>query len=203
MLMRWPEAWAASRTAPRRAVSMARGAVVQPPIVTELRDIFHTIVDIAGLADATAQLPPAFDASDGKSMLCLLTDPSGSQCDYAPNPGPWRAWIDLEHSTCYNETNHWSALTDGRLKYVYRAWDGGDQLFNLTQDPYEATDLAVLPEYADVVAHWRRRMVDQFEAEGRGPDWVQHAQLMVRPNGQTYSPNYPQQPHTSSQALRS
>ena len=53
-------------------------------------------------------------------MLCLLTDPTGTRCEYAPNPGPWRQYLDLEHSTCYNETNHWNALTDGLIKYVHR-----------------------------------------------------------------------------------
>ncbi len=67
-------------------------------------------------------------------MLCLLRDPTGSRCDYPPNPGPWRSWIDMEHNTCYNLTNHWSALTDGRMKYIFRAWKGDEQLFNLTAD---------------------------------------------------------------------
>ena len=31
----------------------------------------------------------------------------------------------------------------------------------------------------------------QFEAEGRGPAWVQNGTLMIRTKGQTYSPNYP------------
>ena len=153
-------------------------------------------------------------------MLCLLADPTGATCAYAPNPGPWRAFIDLEHSTCYNATNHWSALTDGRTKYVtprnlprspasslelarsptisrdpryvYRAWRGDEQLFNLTADPREAADLAALAAYRDVLVAWRMRMVAQFEAEGRGPDWVHDGRLMVRPKGQTYSPNFPQ-----------
>ncbi len=79
-------------------------------------------------------------------LLCLLRDPSGATCDYAPNPGPWRPWLDMEHSTCYNETNHWSALTDGRMKYVFRAWAPDlatqEQLFNLTTDPGERVQLS-------------------------------------------------------------
>ena len=31
----------------------------------------------------------------------------------------------------------------------------------------------------------------RVEAEARGPEWVQAGQLMVRPDGQTYGPNYP------------
>lgn len=130
MLLRWPEAW--ERRSGR--VALARGAILEPPLVTELRDVFHTLIDAAGLASSVAAQSPPFDAADGKSMLCLLRDPSGLRCDYAPNPGPWRTFVDLEHSTCYNITNHWNALTDGRMKYVYKAWSGHEQLFNLTSD---------------------------------------------------------------------
>ena len=193
MLLRWPDAYAQ-----RRAVRVSRGAVLEPPIVTELRDVFHTIVDAAGLAGTVAKRRPRFDATDGKSMLCLLADPTGSRCGYAPNPGPWREWVDLEHSTCYNVTNHWSALTDGKLKYIYRAWRGDEQLFNLTDDPKEETDLAALPGHASVVALWRRRLVRQFEAEGRGDKWVQGGTLMVREQGETYGPNYPKGPQAKA-----
>ena len=102
--------------------------------------------------------------------------------------------IDLEHSTCYNMTNHWNALTDGRTKYIYRAWKGDEQLFNLTRDPREAVDLAQAAEYAPVLAAWRQRMVAQFESEQRGKAWVQGGRLMVRPRGLTYGPNFPRQP---------
>ena len=34
-------------------------------------------------------------------------------------------------------------------------------------------------------------MVAQFEQEGRGPKWVSDGKLMVRIQGQGYSPNYP------------
>ena len=82
----------------------------------------------------------SFAATDGKSLLCLLADPTGkAACDYPPNPGPWRQWIDMEHAQCYNASNHWSALTDGRMKYIQRASAGDEQLFNLTAYPGETT----------------------------------------------------------------
>ena len=54
----------------------------------------------------------------------------------------------MEHSTCYNVTNHWNALVgvdpkfphEGKMKYIFRAYfglNGGEQLFNLTADPSE------------------------------------------------------------------
>ena len=55
----------------------------------ELRDVLHTVLDAAG-PDAVATIPPGhFGKEDGKSMLCLLRDPSGKKhCSYAGNPGP-------------------------------------------------------------------------------------------------------------------
>lgn len=184
MLVRWPEAAAA-------AVTIARGTTISN-LVTELRDVLATALDIAG---AGAAAPAGhFKPEDGKSMLCLLQDPTGATCDYSPNPGPWREFLDLEHSTCYNESNHWNALTDGRVKYIFRAFFADEQLFNLTADPHELVELSGDPAYARTLALWRGRMVAQFESEGRGDGWVKDGVLQRRTQGQTTSPNYPHQP---------
>jgi len=206
MLMRWPERWAAAQAAAGTPVKVARGATLAAPIVTELRDVYHTLVDAAGLGDNASAVTPfggggvtAFDATDGKSMLCLLRDPSGATCDYPPNPGPWRPWLDMEHSTCYNETNHWSALTDGRMKYVFRAWAPDlatqEQLFNLTADPGERVQLSQHAAYGAELARWRGRMAKQFQDEGRGAGWVAFdGTLLQRTKSTTYGPNYPAAP---------
>ena len=51
-------------------------------------------------------------------------------------------WIDLEHNICYSPSNNWNALCDGKVKYVFHAEDGGEQLFDLALDPGEMNDLA-------------------------------------------------------------
>jgi hypothetical protein len=176
-----------------------RGTTIHPPIVSELRDVFHTMIDAAGIAHNATLVKPrssgdvtAFAQEDGKSLLCLLRDPTGTtDCDYPPNPGPWRQWIDMEHSTCYNASNHWSALTDGTMKYIFRANAGDEQLFNLTADPRETMEVSGLQEYTDELQKWRTRMVKQFEDEGRGDGWVKDSKLVKRTTGTTYSPLYP------------
>ena len=209
MLLRWPEAWerlpanggGGGGGGAGRRVALRRGSVIRAPLVAEMRDVFHTLVDAAGAASNASLVPPrgppqplapwsTFDAADGKSLLCLLADPSGAVCDYAPKPGPWRRWIDMEHDIVYNATNHWSALTDGRVKYIFRAYWGDEQLFNLTADPAERRDLSRVESYGPTLALWRQRMVDQFEAEGRGASWVKDGQLQRRTEGQMYSPNF-------------
>ena len=59
----------------------------------------------------------------------------------------WREYVDLEHTICYNNSNHWNALTDGRVKYIFNAMDASEQLFNLTADPGELNDLSALPQF--------------------------------------------------------
>eukprot|EP00729_Bicosta_minor_P003230 gene3230-7363_t len=184
MLMRWPQSYSS-------VASIPRGTVITG-LVSELRDIFHTAVDVG---DAAGLIPAGhFKPEDGKSLLCLLKDPTGATCDYAGNPGPWRQALDMEHSTCYNESNHWNALTDGSIKYVFRAFFGDEQLFNLTADKYELEELSNDPLYQDTLKKWRGLMVAQFENEGRGPNWVANGMLQQRTEGQTYSPNYPPAP---------
>jgi hypothetical protein len=58
--------------------------------------------------------PPSLPSSafiPSPAILRLLTV-SGRACS-------WRGYIDLELSTCYNETNHWNALTDGAMKFLF------------------------------------------------------------------------------------
>ena len=172
MLIRWPASVASQ--IPRGSVSYE---------VTELRDVFPTMADAAGL-----EIPATVD---GASLLCLV-DPTRKQCSQ------WREYLDLEHSTCYNAQNHWNALTDGKVKYIFNANYAAnstvfpqEQLFNLTADPYELVDLHASAAYASELSMWRERMVKQFENEGRGDVWVKAGVLQQRTAGQTYSPNYP------------
>ena len=126
MLLRWPESMAAN-------VTVGRGTTLQ--VLTELRDVFPTLLDAAG----ALSLVPDNYSMDGKSLLCLLQDPSGRKCG-------WREYLDLEHDICYNDTNHWNGLTDGVMKYVFNAYFPAEQLFNLTADPGERVDLASHPK---------------------------------------------------------
>lgn len=168
MIVRWPKSM-------EKQVKMKRGSTSS--FVVELRDVFPTFLSVAGV------IPPP-NTTEGLSVTCLLSDPSGKSCN-------WRQWLDLEHSICYNATNHWNALTDGKMKYIFNAYDADEQLFNLTADPMERIELSENSDYKKELELWRGRMVAQFEREGRGPKWVQNGTLIARPTGQTYSPNYP------------
>jgi arylsulfatase len=198
MMIRWPTSFPS--VAPRNSTT---------DLIAELRDVFPTTLAIAGIT------PPAGTIIDGLPWTCVLLDPSGATCETpyerrqlagnelsaAPEQlagssslvtsSAWRQWIDGEHDICYNASVHWSSLTDGKVRYVFLALTAGEQLFDLTVDPYEMNNLAADPAHASVLALWRSRMVAQFEAENRGPRFVVNGTLVARPDSYLYSPNYP------------
>lgn len=159
MILRCPKGW---ETAPA-------GTRIDRPV--ELRDVLPTFLDAAG---TEAPIP-----LDGKSLLELARNPEAA----------WRPWIDLEHCQCYAESHNWTALTDGRRKYIYQFLDGQEQLFDLDNDPAELNDLAADPAHANELGAWRGRMIAHLEE--RGEAFVKNGRLVTRPKGVLYSPNYP------------
>ncbi len=89
---------------------------------------------------------------------------------------------------CYNK-DHWNALTDGRVKYIYYAYDGRKQLFDLRKDPGELNDLATEPAHKSVLLQWRQRMVEHLSE--RGEQFVSNGKLVIRKKRLLYSPRYP------------
>ena len=159
MLLRWPKSM---------AMDDRRGRTLSEPV--ELRDVLPSFLDAAG-----ARIP---DNLDGRSMLDLVRG----------NTRNWRQHIDLEHSMCYDQ-DHWNALTNGRFKYIYFAYDGREQLFDIEHDPGELRDLAAEESHRSVLLQWRRRMADHL-AE-RGGRFVSNGELTVRKTRLLYSPNFP------------
>lgn len=159
MMIRWPKGM----------IGAKRGQVRMEP--TELRDIPGTILAAGG-----AKLPVPID---GRSLVeCVGQDGKG-----------WREWIDLEHDVCYDKANHWSALTNGREKYIYHARDGEEMLFDLTADPHEMKNLAGDAAHSAKLREWRGRMLRHLEP--RGDAFVKGGNLALRPESTLYSPRYP------------
>ncbi len=150
--------------------------------VVELRDILPTFLDIAG-----AEIP---EDLDGASLLPLLREKHAR----------WREYIDLEHATCYNADNYWCGLTDGKMKYIWFFRTGEEQLFDLSRDPQEKTDLSAQKEYRKVLELWRKRMIVHLEE--RGEEFVKDGQLQKLQNTYLYSPNYPQDKRSKRDKLK-
>jgi arylsulfatase A-like enzyme len=159
MIVRWP----------KDTLSDERGRAISQPV--EIRDILPTFMDVARA--------PGADTLDGKSLLGLVAD----------RRAKWRDAIDLEHDICYDASNHWTAMTDGRTKYIFHAATGEEQFFDLRDDPYELHDLVVDGGAKRRVSEWRDRMIEHL-AE-RGEPFVVNGKLGVRPESYLYSPNWP------------
>lgn len=159
MILRWPK---------RTGTDQQRGKTLPQP--TELRDVLPTFLHAAG-----ATIPSHLD---GRSLLELVRG----------NTRNWRPHIDLEHSMCYDQ-DHWTALTDGRIKYIYFAYDGREQLFDLQKDPGELRNLAGEPAQESLLKEWRRRMIQHLSE--RGEEFVSGGKLAIRKKRLLYSPHYP------------
>ena len=137
-----------------------RGQVRQE--LVELRDVFPTFLDAAGL--------PRPAAVEGMSLLEVLRGKPG------------RKLLDLEHASCYAPKDGWVALMDERYKYVYFEHTGQQQLFDLSRDPHEldnlADNLADKPAAAKLVKQWRQKMIKHLSI--RGEPWVQGGDLTVQ-----------------------
>lgn len=103
----------------------------------------------------------------------------------------WRKTLELEHDACYSPEVHWNALTDGHRMYIFHAYDGWEQLFDISHDPEQRTDLAPDPAHAGTLKLWRDRLTEQLAA--RGPEYVKNGKLVLRPKPMPISPNYPKQ----------
>lgn len=146
-----------------------KGNKVDQPV--ELRDLLPTFLELAG-----GNVPSDMD---GKSLIQLM----GNQANQ------WRKYIDLEHATCYSEDNYWCALTDGKIKYIWRFHTGEEELFDLSKDPHELQNVANAKKYQAKLKELRQAMVNHLSE--RGPEYVKDGKLQVLKRTILYSPLFP------------
>jgi len=104
------------------------GSICERPV--GLIDIYPTLVDLAGL-------PPRKDL-DGKSLVPLLKDPRKQ----------WQPAL-----MTMGKGNH--AVRSDRWRYI-RYKDGSEELYDHSRDPWERTNLATRPEYAEIINEHRK-----------------------------------------------
>jgi choline-sulfatase len=155
---------------PKGMISADRGRRLAQPV--EIRDILPTFLNVA---DASR------DGLDGRSLMPLVNGKTDG----------WREVIDLEHNVCYSTDNHWNALTDGRMKYIFHAKSGEEQLFDLSTDRAELNDLAGDVSRSADLRKWRGRMIEHLAV--RGEQWVSGGKLALRPNSMMTGANFPRE----------
>lgn len=149
--------------------NFAKGNKVEQPV--ELRDLLPTFLEMGG-----GTVPADMD---GQSLVNLVNG----------NEGKWRKYIDLEHSTCYSPDNYWCALTDGKMKYIWRFHTGKEELFDLSKDPHELKDVAKEKKYQSQLLSMRQAMVKHLSE--RGEEFVKDGKLQVLKRTVLYSPLFP------------
>ena len=125
---------------------LGRGQVVEAPVCLE--DLFPTLCELAGAA-----VP---EGLDGRSLVPYLR---GEQPE-------WREYLHGEHAPVARRNSGHHYLVDERTKYIWRPLDGGEQLFDLEQDPGERKDLST--EDPERLALWRGRMVEELKDRWEG-----------------------------------
>ena len=108
------------------------GARCERPV--SLLDVYPTLSDLCGLSQAEGPL-------DGHSLLPLLKDPEAE---------PERAVV-----TTHGRNNH--AVRSGRFRYIRYA-DGGEELYDMTKDPHEWTNLASQNEFRETIARLKKHL---------------------------------------------
>ncbi len=115
----------------------------------ELRDVMPTLLDLAGL-DVPASV-------EGRSTAPLWRD--------AAKHAGWRTHLHGEHTTPLGSVHY---VTDGGAKYVWFARTGREQLFDLTHDREERTNLAGDPAWRDRLAAMRQALIDELTGREEG-----------------------------------
>lgn len=151
--------------APTSYAIKGKGLETTKPV--ELRDVAPTFLDVAGVTSTPEPM-------QGESLLKLMVNPDAL----------WREWIDLEHSTCYFSWNQWTALTDGKKKFIHLAGNDTEQFFDLTTDPRELVNLINDAGYQEEIAIWRQRLVDYLTP--RGTIYVKDGVLQKRVRNTVY-----------------
>ena len=109
-------------------------------------DLAPTVLDVAGV-----EVPPHVQ---GRSLVPLLTGSAETEHEailieyYShENPFPWTAQLDYR------------VVRRGRYKYIrWLRFDGGAELYDLENDPYELHNVVDDPEVAAVVEDMQERM---------------------------------------------
>ncbi|HBO45710.1 MAG TPA: sulfatase, partial [Planctomycetaceae bacterium] len=114
-----------------------------------LEDVLPTLVELAG-----AKCPPV----DGRS---LLPSARGKQDEVRP-------WLHFEHAPIYGKPQAFHALTDGRMKYIWRPQNGREHLFDLESDSREEKDLSGDPAYREQLDNWRGRLIERLANRSEG-----------------------------------
>ena len=152
-------------------LGLPQGQAIDRPI--QLMDIMPTLLDAVGVE--------APDRVEGQSLLGLIRGEQDS----------FREYVHGECAEVPSLNSGQQYLTDGRVKYIWYPGTGGEQLFDVENDPHEMRDLAGQADWAATLELWRGRLVEKLT--GR-PEGFTDGQKLLKLDGTTpfFAPGYDQ-----------
>ena len=143
-------------------------------IPVDCTDIYPSLLEAAGY-DAKAIVSE--NKLDGESVIPLLSDIKNSKNGYTKDVHYWHYPFNVIYNSPYEPlalTPH-SAIRDGDHKLIFD-WHGRLRLYNINEDPFEKTDLAIeMPDLRDALftklMAWLKENVDQRYWPTLNPDY--------------------------------
>lgn len=97
--------------------------------------------------------------------------------------------MDFAHATYYSPDNDWSALTDGKIKYIRRFHTETEELFALSQAPHELKNGETYRKHKQQLNEHRQAMINHLSE--RSKKFVKDGKLQVSKQTIFYSPLFP------------
>ena len=134
------------------------GGISDRPV--SLVDIYPTLIDLCGLSSETVKNEKGRPL-DGHSMKPLLLDPQTDRWE-----GPSSALTALyKWRTRYDPSQESYSLRSKDWRYI-RYENGKEELYFTKQDPYEWTNVADVPQHADVLVKFRQELLSRIPVQG-------------------------------------
>ncbi|PCJ62852.1 MAG: hypothetical protein COA79_01630 [Planctomycetota bacterium] len=115
-----------------------------------LEDIMPTLLELAEIEIS--------NNIDGKSLVSLLRGEAEEV----------RQYLHAEHSPCYSDEQAYHFITDGEFKFIWRPFEGIEQLFNLKSDPNELINLTADEKHEKKLTELRTQLIKTLKNRPEG-----------------------------------
>ncbi|WP_139211790.1 alginate lyase family protein [Neolewinella agarilytica] len=142
--------WESATKAPLLFIApdLPKGLVIDQP--AEMLSIYPTLTELCGL--------PAYDRNEGRSLVSLMRGDEGKDEQLA--------------ITTFGMNNH--TVRSERFRYIQYE-DGGEELYDHTEDPHEFTNQADNPRYQKEKASLKKQL------PGENAQWAPHSSYSFQP----------------------
>lgn len=139
--------------------------------LTELIDMYATVLDYAGVSAPETHfgnsLRPILDGRQTENREYVFSE-GGRRLDEdhcnsaAVGAGPENSYYPRFQMQGTGACAKGTMIRDKRFKYIYRPSEN-DELYDLAADPREVRNLALLPEYRDVILERKLRLLEWYQ----------------------------------------